>query len=188
MRARKCSVLDETSACGICVLRYRRNRFPARGFYELDIMGCAEVAQSRGRQAVGDESVNLGYVADPNGCRPIELRLITDKEHAPRIVDNGARDADLAWIIIEEGPIFLESGCADDRDVDFELPDELDRRAADDCAIGAAHQPAGGDHLDGRMSVKRHRHVEVVGDDKKILMVLKRVGYFLGRRADVDEE
>jgi hypothetical protein len=62
----------------------------------------ADLAKGGGIQPVGDESVDLRYVADADGRRPLELRAIADQEDAAGVCDDGARDIDLDRVVVEQ--------------------------------------------------------------------------------------
>ena len=56
-----------------------------------------------------------------------------------------ATDQNFVQTVVEESkqrPVVVDRGSANHRVVDLELPDEIDRRLADDAAVGAAHHAA----------------------------------------------
>ena len=100
--------------------------------------------------AIGDEGVDLREMADAHRRRALELGRVGDEDDVPGIGDDRLRDLHLAKIEIEQRAVMVDRRGADDRVVDLELPDEIDRRLADDAAVGAAHHAAGDHHLDRR--------------------------------------
>src|SRR3546814_1547214 len=58
---------------------------------------------------------------------------------------------------------------------------------ADDAAVAAAHDAAGDDHLEVRLSAQDIGNIEVICDDPEALMVHQGVRHLLGGGADVDE-
>ncbi len=127
-------------------------------------------------------------MTDANRGGPLKFRLVADQKHTSGIVDDGARNIDLARIVVEQRSIVVESGSPDDRHIDLELSDQVDRRTADDRPVGASHRTAGHDDFDGWMAIKRHGDIEVVGDDEKVLVVCQRGGDFFGGRPNIDKQ
>ena len=70
--------------------------------------------------------------------------------------------------------VLVDRRGADHRIVDLELPDEIDRRLADDAAVGAAHDAAGDHHLDRRVDAHHVGNIDVIGDDHQPAMVEQR--------------
>ena len=122
------------------------------------------------------------------GRRAFELQPIGDEDDLPGVGDDRLADAHLAVVEVEQRALLVDRRGADHGVIDLELADEIDRRAADDAAVGAPHRAAGDDHLDPRVAVEDGRDVDVVGDDQQPLVVEERAGDLLGRRADIDEQ
>ena len=77
---------------------------------------------------------------------------------------------------------------ADHGKVDLELADEIDRRRADDAAIGLAHHAAGHHHFDARCIGEYVGNVEIVGDDHQALVAAQGMGNLFGGGADIEDQ
>ena len=106
----------------------------------------------------------------------------------PRIGDDRLRDLHLAEVVVQHRAVVIDRGGADHRIIDLELLDEINRRLADDAAVGAAHDAAGDDHFDRRIDAHAVGDVDVVGDHHQAAVVEQRLGDGFGRRTDVDEQ
>ena len=73
---------------------------------------------------------------------------VGDQHDLAGILDDRLRHPHLAIVEVEQRPVLVDRRGADHRVVDLELADEIDRRLADDAAVGAPHRAAGHDHLD----------------------------------------
>ncbi len=117
------------------------------------------------RRQVGEQAVDLVEACQLDHCRPIELAVIGGQPYLPRLRQNGLRHFHLAVIEITQTAVGLDRRDADQRDVDLELPDEIDRGFADDASIAATHHAAGNDHLAIGVVAENRRDIQVVGDD-----------------------
>ena len=100
------------------------------------------------------------------------------------------RLGDTHFLIVEfqQRAIFIDAADANDPEVDLELVDEVDGCLADDAAIAGTHHAAGHDDIEILLVLEDGRHVQVVGDDLKPVVITQRLGHHLVAGADVDEQ
>jgi hypothetical protein len=91
----------------------------------------ADVAQGRRGELVGDEEIDVAQVADPYRRDAFELQPVGHQDGMARIVEDGAGDAHLAIVEIEQRAVLLDRRRPDDGVVDLELADEIDRARTD---------------------------------------------------------
>src|ERR1700675_4294949 len=84
-------------------------RGAAVGLDDVHPVGLADLAKGGGIQPAGEKSVDLRYVADADGRRPLELRAIADQEAAAGVFDDGARDIDLDRVGVGQRFVLVES-------------------------------------------------------------------------------
>ena len=127
-------------------------------------------------------------MGDAHRRAALELGTVGDQHHATGVGDDRLRHLHLAIVEIQQRALLVDRGGADDGIIHLELADQADGAGADDRAVGAADIAARHDHLDTRMAIELHRHVEVVGDDEQVFMRGERARDLLGGGSDVDEQ
>src|SRR5690606_13680130 len=118
---------------------------------QLDLVKLTNMADRLGFTAIRDQHIDLVEMRDPDRGGSIEFRGIGNQNHISRILSDRMGDVYLAIVVAEQGAIPIDGRGADARELDLELPDEGDRRCADDAAVGAPDDAAGDHHLDLRI-------------------------------------
>ena len=97
-------------------------------------------------------------------------------------------DFDLVHVEVEQRSVGVDGRGADDGEIDAEFLDLRHRDRADDAAVALTDRAAGHDHLYRRVAIEFAGDVEIVGDHQQAGMPAQRLGDFLRRRADVDQQ
>ena len=116
-----------------------KSAFSARGLDQPNILLLADIADVFDGTNIGNEGVNLGYMADPDRRGALEFGQIRHEDDVPGIGYNRLRDFHFAIIEIQKRTIVIDRGRTDNRVIHLELANEIDGCLTDDTAIGTAH-------------------------------------------------
>jgi hypothetical protein len=138
--------------------------------------------------AISYKGINLRKMADPDRSGAFELRGVGNEDNVARICHDRLGYLHFAKIKIQQRAVVIDRRCADYREINLELLDEVDRSLPDDAPVSPPDHTARDYDLDRRVDSQAIGNVYVIGNNHKSVMVEQRLTNRLGRRADVYEE
>jgi hypothetical protein len=144
--------------------------------------------EGRRRRQVGEDHVEVVQPRELDHGRPVELAVVGSEPDLARLLDDGARDLDLAVVEVAQRAVGFDAADADQADVDLELAHEVHRGFAHDALVGAAHQAAGDDHLAVGVGAHQRGDMQVVGDHAQAAVMLQLARHRLDGGADVHDQ
>src|SRR5262245_34236919 len=155
---------------------------------DRNVVVAADVVEARGRRRVGDEVVELRDMADAHRRRALVFHAVGHQDRPARAVHDGLGNLDLAVVEVEQRAVLVDGRGADDRIVDLELADEVDRRLADNAPVRMPHDAARDDHLDLVVSLQYIDNIYVIRDRQQPLLAAQGHRHLLGGGTDVDQD
>ena len=88
-----------------------------------------------GRRLIGEECIDLRQMTETHHGIAAEFGVVGGKKNLAGIIDDGASDAHLPLVEVEQCPFIVDARNADDAEIHLELPNKIYGRLTDDAEI-----------------------------------------------------
>ena len=136
----------------------------------------------RGQWLVCEEMMTIAKMAPADRGVTAEFAGVGDEQGGPAIGDDGLPRLNFVRVKIEQGAILIDAADTEDAEIGPEAGEKTCGGVADDVPVKRTQCSACDRDLDVGILRKRRRHVQIVGDDPKILPAGQRLCDVFGRR------